>query len=156
MTNANDQTPSKLDLHKLRLGTQFCFALYSTQLGLNKLYRKLLQDLDLTYPQYLVMLVLWERDQLIVSEICDELFLETTTLTPLLKRLEKQGYIQRQRSAEDERKVVVSLTEEGRSLRDKALNIPDCIADAVGYPIDRISDLRDELNDIRARLHKAI
>src|SRR6516165_3636799 len=86
----------------LMLGSQLCFALYSTLLGVNKVYRKILEDLDITYPQYLVMLVLWEHDRVNVSEICERLYLETPTLTPLLKRLELRGLIRRARSTDDE------------------------------------------------------
>ena len=104
----------------LSLNVQLCFALYSTLLGVNKVYRRLLRELDITYPQYLVMLVLWEKDNVNVSEICEQLYLETTTLTPLLKRLEARGLIRRERSAADERQVLVTLTREGHALREKA------------------------------------
>jgi len=100
---AMNQNPSKtrtLAPDLLRLDIQLCFAVYSTMLGFNKLYRKLLKDLGLTYPQYLVMLVLWEKDGQIVSEIGERLFLDSATLTPLLKRLEAQGLVVRQRVAE--------------------------------------------------------
>lgn len=89
----------------LKLDAQLCFALYSTLLGVNKVYRTLLRELDLTYPQYLVMLVLWERDERNVSDICNQLYLETATLTPLLKRLEARGLVNRRRSPSDERQV---------------------------------------------------
>src|SRR5438132_6813705 len=104
----------------LALDQQLCFALYSTMLGLNKVYRALLKDLGLTYPQYLVMLVLWERDDLTVSEIGERLFLDSPTLTPLLKRLETAGFVARNRSGTDERQVIVSLTTAGRRLRSRA------------------------------------
>ena len=95
---------------QLALDNQFCFALYSTNLALHKLYRQLLAPMNLTYPQYLVMLVLWEQDDVTVSEIGERLFLDSATLTPLLKRLESAGFIIRQRSRQDERQVVITLS----------------------------------------------
>jgi DNA-binding MarR family transcriptional regulator len=139
----------------LSLNVQLCFALYSTLLGVNKIYRKLLRDLDITYPQYLVMLVLWERDHVNVSDICEQLYLETTTLTPLLKRLEARGLIRRERSAADERQVIVTLTKEGRALRERAKAIPECVAEAVGCSMKDINDLRQKLVRMRTSLFKA-
>ncbi|NEW94711.1 MarR family transcriptional regulator [Rhodopseudomonas sp. BR0M22] len=137
---------------KQRLENQLCFALYSTLLGVNKVYRGLLREFDLTYPQYLVMLVLWEKDRVNVSEICEQLYLETTTLTPLLKRLEARGLISRRRSAEDERQVIVSLTEEGRALRQQLKHVPDCLGAAMGGSFDDIYELRDKLTKVRSKL----
>jgi DNA-binding MarR family transcriptional regulator len=91
----------------LALDQQLCFALYSTMIGLNKVYRSLLKPLGLTYPQYLVMLVLWERDAVTVSDIGERLFLDSATLTPMLKRLEAAGLIERERSDADERQVII-------------------------------------------------
>ena len=138
-----------------RLDTQLCFALYSTMLGLNKVYRGLLKDLELTYPQYLVMLVLWERDGLNVSEICEKLFLETTTLTPLLKRLEAQGLVARTRSKADERQVIVSLTPAGRALGAKAAGIPACVAQAMAIDDRKIGELRTDLEAMRDSLGRS-
>ncbi|MFC0240976.1 MarR family winged helix-turn-helix transcriptional regulator [Rhodopseudomonas telluris] len=140
---------------KQKLDSQLCFALYSTLLGVNKVYRSLLREFDLTYPQYLVMLVLWEKDRVNVSEICDQLYLETTTLTPLLKRLEARGLISRKRSAEDERQVIVSLTDEGRALRQQLKHVPDCLGAAMGGSLEEIVELRDKLTKVRAHLFEA-
>lgn len=140
---------------RLALDAQLCFALYSTLLGLNKVYRGLLRDLDLTYPQYLVMLALWERDDVNVSDICERLHLETTTLTPLLKRLEARGLIRRARSADDERQVFVTLTKEGRALREKAKAIPSCVGDAMGCTADEAASLHRKLVKLRANLLRA-
>src|SRR3546814_19683670 len=107
--------PAKSQTPGLLLDEQLCFALYSTGLAMTKVYRKLLRELELTYPQYLVMLVLWERDELTVTEIGERLFLDSATLTPLLKRLELAGLLQRVRAIDDERQVIVSLTAKGRS-----------------------------------------
>ncbi|EJL77024.1 transcriptional regulator, MarR family [Variovorax sp. YR750] len=138
----------------LALDEQLCFALYSTMLSLNKVYRGLLHDLDLTYLQYLVMLVLWEKDGINVSEICTRLALETTTLTPLLKRLEARGLIQRVRSASDERQVIVSLTAEGRALRGKAKALPSCVAQAMELAPKEIGVLRAQLLALRSNLDR--
>jgi DNA-binding MarR family transcriptional regulator len=140
---------------QLKLDAQLCFALYSTMHGVAKVYRRLLRDLDLTYPQYLVLLVLWEKDEINVSEICQRLQLETTTLTPLLKRLEGRGLIRRTRSAEDERQVIVTLTAEGRALRATAAGIPDCIAAAAALPREDLADLRGRLTRLRDNLTAA-
>lgn len=149
-TSACTATPEKL-----KLGSQLCFALYSTLHGVNRVYRRLLADLDLTYPQYLVLLVLWEKDEVGVGEICEALFLETATLTPLLKRLEARGLILRRRSAEDERRVIVTLTAEGRALRARAECIPDRIAAAAGWSLDDLIDLRGKLIALRTNLTTA-
>ena len=138
----------------LALDVQLCFALYSTTLGMNKVYRKVLRDLDLTYPQYLVMLVLWGGDGLKVSDICERLFLETTTLTPLLKRLEVRGLIQRQRSATDERQVIITLSAAGLALRERAEGVPLCVAEATGCTLAEISVLRSNLQQLREKLFK--
>ncbi|SDX06649.1 transcriptional regulator, MarR family [Variovorax sp. YR634] len=140
--------------NSLVLDEQLCFAVYSTMLSLNKVYRGLLRDLDLTYLQYLVMLVLWEKDEINISEICTRLSLETTTLTPLLKRLEARGLIQRVRSPRDERQVIVSLTAGGRALRAKAQGLPGCVAQAMELSPDQIGALRTQLLGLRASLDR--
>src|SRR5256885_2518157 len=111
----------------LRLDNQVCFALYSASLAMTKLYKPLLDGIGLTYPQYLVMLVLWERDGLTVSEIGEQLTLDSGTLTPLLKRLEGANLLERVRDAQDERRVRITLTPQGRALRDAAEKIPACV-----------------------------
>ncbi|AND69923.1 hypothetical protein ATSB10_24690 [Dyella thiooxydans] len=136
----------------LQLDHQLCFSLYSAQLAMTKVYRKLLADLDLTYPQYLVMLVLWEGDGVTVSQIGERLFLDSATLTPLLKRLEAAGLVQRQRSTEDERQVVVSLSAEGRALKRKAGAVPEAIFCATGCELDELIDLKTRLDRLRGRL----
>jgi DNA-binding MarR family transcriptional regulator len=140
--------------HPLTLDDQLCFTVYSTMLGLNKVYRGLLKGMGLTYPQYLVMLVLWESDGLTVSEIGARLFLDHPTLTPLLKRLEATKLITRQRSAQDERQVIVTLTPAGRKLRDKAREIPGCVAAAMECSPAEIAQLREQLAAMRSSLYK--
>ncbi|KAB1064881.1 MarR family winged helix-turn-helix transcriptional regulator [Salibacter halophilus] len=115
----------------LKLGNQICFPLYATSRFITKLYTPLLKELDITYPQYLVLLSLWENEQLTVRAISEILFLESNTLTPLLKRMEKKGILIRKRSDEDERVVEVILTEKGWSIRDKAVCIPQQIVDSL-------------------------
>lgn len=144
--------PSTTGNPALKLDAQLCFALYSTLLGVNKVYRSLLRELDLTYPQYLVMLVLWERDERNVSDICSQLYLETATLTPLLKRLETRGLVNRRRSPSDERQVIVSLTDAGRALYAQVQHIPGCMGEALCCSQEDIVALREQLLALRDAL----
>jgi DNA-binding MarR family transcriptional regulator len=114
----------------LRLDDQLCFALYAASRSVTQLYRPLLEELGLTYPQYLVMLVLWERGTVPVRELSDALQLDYGTLSPLLKRLQSAGFIDRRRSVEDERSVLVGLTPAGETLRARADRIPQMIVDS--------------------------
>lgn len=136
----------------LALDNQLCFALYSAQLALNKVYRQLLGKLGLTYPQYLVMLVLWEGDVLTVSQIGERLFLDSATLTPLLKRLESGGLIVRERAREDERQVIISLTAQGRALKQKARSIPEALLCASGCNPREAAGLKFQLEALRDNL----
>src|ERR1700736_6206207 len=111
----------------LLLGNQLCFAIYSTAHAFNRVYKPLLDRLGLTYPQYLVMLVLWERDDVPLRDIGEKLFLDSGTLTPLLKRLEASSLIKRTRSTEDERQVLIALTPRGRALKEEAGAVPQAI-----------------------------
>jgi len=149
------KTPRSTSSAPPRLDGLLCFTLYSTMLSLNKVYRGLLKALDLTYPQYLVMVVLWERDGVNVSEICDRLFLETTTLTPLLKRLEAQGLVARTRSKSDERQVIVTLTPAGKALGAKAADLPACVGQAMAIDDRKMRELRSDLETVRASLNRA-
>ncbi|MGE9552918.1 MarR family winged helix-turn-helix transcriptional regulator [Erwinia amylovora] len=148
-----DKDDKKAEDAPLLLDQQLCFALYSANLALHKLYRQLLTQLEITYPQYLVMLVLWERDDVTVSDIGERLFLDSATLTPLLKRLEAAGLLNRQRSRKDERQVVVTLTEQGRALRSKATGIPDSIACASASDVETLKALKQELETLRDKLN---
>lgn len=136
----------------LALDHQLCFALYSSSLAMTKLYKPLLEPLGLTYPQYLVMLVLWEQDGLAVSQVGERLFLDSGTLTPLLKRLQTAGLIERQRDGADERRVLVHLTPAGRTLRQHAQAVPEHISCAVACDLAEISRLTQELKALRERL----
>ena len=136
----------------LQLDNQLCFALYSTSLAMTKVYKPLLDELGLTYPQYLAMLVLWERDGLMVSELGDKLYLDSGTLTPLLKRLETSGYISRIRALEDERRVYITLTSSGRKLKTRAAKIPGCILSASQCSIPELMSLTSQVQALRKKL----
>jgi MarR family transcriptional regulator, organic hydroperoxide resistance regulator len=136
----------------LALDNQLCFALYAASLAMTKVYKPLLDPLGLTYPQYLVMLVLWERDGITVSQLGDRLGLDSGTLTPLLKRLESATLIQRLRDAADERRVVLRLTRGGRALQARAVAVPQAIARASGCPVAEIGALTARLHDLRNQL----
>jgi DNA-binding MarR family transcriptional regulator len=136
----------------LRLDNQLCFALYASSRAITAVYRPFLDPLGLTYPQYLVMLVLWETDRQSVRGLGGKLLLDSGTLTPLLKRLEKQGLVRRSRDAADERVVLVSLTAAGKKLKAHAKEVPKNIACAVGFPRDRAIRLRSELREILSKL----
>ncbi len=140
----------------LLLGNQLCFAIYSTAHAFNRVYKPLLKGLGLTYPQYLVMLVLWERDGLSVKDIGERLFLDSGTLTPLLKRLEAAEFIKRTRSTEDERQVLIALTPRGQALREKARAVPQAILAASACSLTELSAMKNELVALRDRLNAAL
>ena len=137
----------------LLLDEQLCFAVYSTSLAMNKVYRKLLAPLNLTYSQYLVMMVLWQRDGLSVSEIGGKLFLDSATLTPLLKRMESSGLIQRVRASSDERQVIVTLTSEGQALQDKARSIPESLFCIAQCDPSTLAALKQQLEMLRGKMN---
>ena len=137
----------------LKLDNQLCFAVYSASLAMTRLYKPLLEKLGLTYPQYLVLLVLWEQDGRGVREICDALDLDTGTLSPLLKRLDALGLVERRRSSADERRVGIHLTEKGASLRAAAEGIPTELARSTGMAVDELVALRDTLSRLTESLH---
>ncbi|MFM1723191.1 MULTISPECIES: MarR family winged helix-turn-helix transcriptional regulator [Rhodococcus] len=137
----------------LALDRQVCFALYSASRATTAAYRTLLADLGITYPQYLVMLVLWERDGRGVQEICHALQLDTGTLSPLLKRLESAGLLERRRLGGDERRVTVVLTDAGTALRERASDIPARLARATGLGGPDLERLRDVLLAVGRNLH---
>lgn len=149
------QKTSHEQASSLLLDDQLCFALYSTGLAMNKIYRGLLRDLGLTYPQYLVMLVLWERDGLTVSEIGERLFLDSATLTPLLKRLEVAGLVRRQRAQADERQVIVSLSPDGQALKSRANAVQRGVVGATQCSADELAATRKALERLRERLLRA-
>ena len=139
-----------------RLDRQVCFALYSASRAATAVYRPVLEDMGLTYPQYLVMLVLWESEPRGVKELGEELGLDSGTLSPLLKRLEALGLVERRRSGEDERRVAVHLTPAGRSLSAKAAAIPQRLAKSAGLSPRELEQLRETLGKLTAALHNAV
>ena len=132
-----------------------CFLVYSTGFAFNRVYRKPLEGLGLTYPQYLVMTVLWASDALTVGQIGERMSLDSGTLTPLLKRLQALGMVARTRSVEDERRVVVTLTGKGRELQGRARDVTDCIATAAGLSPSEVSTLLHRMRELRENLDAA-
>ncbi|MCF8982152.1 MarR family transcriptional regulator [Pseudomonas syringae] len=154
-----DESPTRsapADCDSLLLDNQLCFALYSTSLMMTKVYKPLLQALGLTYPQYLAMMVLWERDGLTVGDVSTRLLTDPGSLTPLLKRLEGEGFISRTRSKEDERVVLLHLTAQGRELQQKALTVPGCVLSSSGLTMEKLHDLQAQLLELREHLHQSL
>lgn len=144
------RTESQLDLNGF-----LCFSIYETNQAFNQFYRPLLEKIGLTYTQYLVLVSLWTRDNQTVKDIGQAVSLESSTLTPLLKRLEKLGLIGRARDAEDERQTRITLTEKGSKLREDAAVIPACVSDALGMSAQQIADVQRLMQSMRANLRKA-
>ena len=142
-------------MERLHLDNQLCFPLYALSRQMTALYRPYLEKLDLTYPQYLVMLLLWEREKLSVKEIGFELWLDSGTLTPLLKRMEETGLVSRLRCTQDERIVHVQLTKEGKQLQKKAVGIPDNIFTELSISNAQLKSLKKELSGILNKLKKS-
>jgi DNA-binding MarR family transcriptional regulator len=140
----------------LMLDNQLCFAVYSTAHAFNRVYKPLLDRLGLTYPQYLVMLVLWERDDVPVKDIGERLFLDSGTLTPLLKRLETAELIRRTRNADDERQVLIALTSQGQALRERAKAVPQGILAASACSTGELMTLKNDLVALRDKLNAAL
>lgn len=141
---------------ELLLDNQLCFALYSTSLMMTKVYKPLLQELRLTYPQYLTMMVLWEDDGITVGDVSSRLLTDPGSVTPLLKRLEAEGLLKRTRSSVDERVVELFLTDKGLTLRERAKAIPTCILSASEQSMAELSTLKNELIALRDNLQKAV
>ncbi|WP_427133344.1 MarR family winged helix-turn-helix transcriptional regulator [Pseudarthrobacter sp. S9] len=151
----NTPGPEALRLNAPRLNRQLCFAMYSASRAATAAYRPMLEDLGLTYPQYLVMLVLWEEEPRSVRELGEELGLDSGTLSPLLKRLESLGHVERRRSTEDERRVEVFLTDAGAALSTKATGIPQRLADAAGLSAAELDQLRETLGRLTTALQSS-
>lgn len=145
--NTGDLLP---DVHGM-----LCFSLYSAGHAFTQLYRPMLDKLGLTYPQYLVMITLWNQDGRTVKELSGILFLESSTLTPLLKRLETAGLITRTRNPKDEREVLIHLTEKGNRLKIEASNITRCIVDTLEMDADVVADIKASVDKIRDQIHRA-
>lgn len=136
----------------LKLDNQLCFVLYAASRAVTQMYRPLLDEIDLTYPQYLVMLVLWERDGITVNEIGDLLQLDSGTLTPLLKKLEVRGLLSRERDRSDERRVIITLLPEGKKLKKRAVKIPEMLLCRSGLSIDQFRELKNSINGVIERM----
>ena len=137
----------------LLLANQLCFAVYSTAHAFNRFYKPLLDKLGLTYPQYLVMLALWERDGVPLKDVGERLFLDSGTLTPLLKRLEAAQFVKRTRSTADERQVLIALTPQGLALKEKARAVPQSILAATACSVGELLSLKNEIVALRDRLN---
>ena len=140
----------------LRLDRQICFSLHAASRAFNGVYRLLLKELGLTYPQYLVMLVLWEQDGVPVKDIGERLFLDSGTLTPLLKRLEAAQLIKRTRGTEDERQVMIALTAQGHALKEKARTVPSSLLAASACSVAELSAMKNEIVALRDRLNEVV
>ncbi len=145
-------TPRLTSDQALHLDHQLCFALYSASLAMTKLYKPLLDEVGLTYPQYLAMLVLWENDGVTVSELGERLHLDSGTLTPLLKRLEAAELVTRLRDVQDERRVLIRLTAAGRKLKTRAARIPGCVLQATQCDVSEVMALTRQVQALRDRL----
>ncbi|HWZ36877.1 MAG TPA: MarR family transcriptional regulator [Bradyrhizobium sp.] len=140
----------------LRLDNQICFAVYSAAHAFTRFYKPLLDRLGLTYPQYLVMLTLWERDGVPLKDIGERLFLDSGTLTPLLKRLEAAQLIKRTRSTEDERQVLIALTPQGLALKERARAVPSSLLSASACSVAELSAMKNEIVALRDRLNEVV
>ena len=143
-----------MDNNQLKLENQICFKIYSAEREITKLYRNLLEELDVTYPQYLVMLVLWEEKSVTVKELGQKLFLDSGTLSPMLKRMEGNGLIERRRSLEDERTVIISLTKKGEDLKGKAQCIPTKLIENLSLDLVELNNLNQTLSTILNRVQQ--
>ncbi len=137
----------------LKLDNQLCFAIYACSKEIIRLYRPFLEKLGITYTQYITLLALWEKDDITVKELGQRLYLDSGTLTPLLKKMEENGFIIRQRSSEDERKVVIKLTEKAIDLKKQALSIPQAVFCNTGLSPEEAVQLREEITKLLNRVY---
>lgn len=138
----------------LKLENQLCFTIYACSREITRMYRPYLEEMGITYPQYLVMLVLWEREECTVKELGEHLFLDSGTLTPLLKRMQDAELVTRIRSSKDERVVVVRLTEKGKALKDQACMVPQTLFTNSGLPLEDFTKLLQESKELLGRIHQ--
>lgn len=153
----NEETPGAREAREgsLLLDEQLCFALYAAQRAVTAAYRPVLEELGLTYPQYLVLLVLWERGETTVKELAEALRLDYGTVSPLLKRLESAGVVRRERAAHDERSVLIACTGRGEELKERAARVPGALLTATGLATTEAVRLREELWQLAERAHEA-
>lgn len=138
----------------LNLDNQLCFSAYAVSRAITKIYRPFLDKLGITYPQYLVMLVLWEKNCISLKELGSRLYLDSGTLTPLLKRLEAMGLLERRRNSEDERVLLVTITDKGKSMREAALNVPENIVKAIDTDFGELLELKQRLDTLLKNIHE--
>ncbi|KEQ23820.1 MarR family winged helix-turn-helix transcriptional regulator [Paenibacillus tyrfis] len=138
----------------LKLDNQLCFSLYACSRAISRMYRPLLDELGLTYPQYLVLLVLWEKEESTVKELSEILDLDSGTLTPMLKRMEAAGLVQRKRSSEDERVVIVRIADKGLALQHKAVCIPQTLFASSGMTLEQMAELNRQVKAMMAHIHE--
>jgi MarR family transcriptional regulator, organic hydroperoxide resistance regulator len=150
MTSDNSLFPN----NPLLLDNQLCFALYSTSLAMTQFYKEPLSAIGLTYPQYTVMLILWEQDGVSLKYISDALGQKSGALTPVIKRMEVDGLVQRLRGVDDDRSLSIALTEKGKKLREQGLEVNRCVAEACGINMDEVVALREQLVALRKKLVK--
>ncbi|SHF00630.1 DNA-binding transcriptional regulator, MarR family [Marinomonas polaris DSM 16579] len=150
MTSDNSIFPD----NSLLLDSQLCFALYSTSLAMTQFYKEPLSAIGLTYPQYTVMLILWEQDGVSLKHISDALGQKSGALTPVIKRMEADGLVQRLRGVDDDRSLSIALTEKGKKLREQGLEVNRCVAEACGIDMDEVVALREQLVALRQKLVK--
>jgi MarR family transcriptional regulator, organic hydroperoxide resistance regulator len=136
----------------LKLENQLCFSIYAASRAITKIYRPFLEKLGITYPQYLVMLVLWEKGSITLKELGNKLYLDSGTLTPLLKRLESMELVERERAAEDERLLYVSATEKGLSMKQQAIEIPECILKTIDVDIVKLINLKQNVDELLSHI----
>jgi DNA-binding MarR family transcriptional regulator len=138
------------------LDNQLCFTLYATSMAINRTYKPMLDEMGITYPQYLVLSVLWEKDNQPVGVIADRLLLESSTLTPLLKRLEAAGMVERTRNPQDERQVLISLTDKGLALREQSICLAETMLETSGLSFGEIGALNEQMRSLRDSIVKAL
>jgi len=146
---------SQMEEEYLKLDNQLCFSLYAASRAISRMYRPLLDELGLTYPQYLVLLVLWERSQSTVKELSETLDLDSGTLTPMLKRMETANLVERKRSTEDERIVVIRITDSGLALRERAVCIPQSLFASSSLPLAEITGLNNQIKKLMKHINAA-
>lgn len=139
----------------LKLDNQICFAIYACAREITKLYHPVLKELGLTYTQYIAMLALWERDRVTVKELGERLYLDSGTLTPLLKKLESLGYVLRARDRSDERQLLIEVTEAGRALKEKAFDVPEKVFCRTGLPAGELAGIREKMTELIRSIHPA-
>lgn len=149
---AQDSLEQTTSLDPLALDNQLCFPLYAASKELTRRYKPFLDPLGLTYTQYVTMMALWEQDNIPVKDLGKRLYLDSATLTPLLKRLEAHGYVTRKRSKEDERSVLISLTHEGKQLRERALDVPRCMGGCINMDPNDALQLKRLLEKLLAAM----